>query len=160
MAKTTHTLLSFGTVADNRRARYDYTILQTFEAGIILMGSEVKSLRTGGVSIVEAHASEKDGQLLLFNVNIPIYKPANRFNHEPKRPRVLLLKTKELDKIYGSIKREGTTLIPLSIFFNARGKAKVSLGLAKGKKNIDKREDLKNREWQRRKERVLRGQSD
>lgn len=145
-----------GTVAENRRARHDYTILSTFEAGIMLVGTEVKSCREGGVSIMEAHATEKQGDIYLFNANIPIYKPANRFNHEPKRPRKLLLKKKEISKIIGSIKREGTTLIALSLYFNKRGIAKVQLALAKGKKLVDKREDIKEREWQRRKERVVR----
>jgi SsrA-binding protein len=145
-----------GTVAENRRARHDYAILQTFEAGIMLMGTEVKSMRLGGLSIVEAHAADKDGTLMLFNVNIPVYPAANRFNHEPKRPRVLLLRSKEMDKIYGSLKTEGTTLVPLSIYFNDRGVAKVQLGLAKGKKNVDRRQDIKERDWKRRKEKILR----
>ena len=155
MAKDKPTLKTTGTIADNRRARHDYTVLQTFEAGIMLFGTEVKSLRTGGTSIAEAHASEKDGVLYMFNMNIPIYTPANRFNHEPKRPRVLLLKKKELLKISQSLKRDGTTLIPLSLFFNQRGIAKVSLGLCKGKKNVDKREAIKERDWNRRKDRIL-----
>lgn len=145
-----------GTIAENRRARHDYEILSTFEAGIVLQGTEVKSLREGGTSIMEAHADEKQGELYLFNANIPIYKPANRFNHEPKRPRKLLLKKKEISKIVGSIKRDGTTLVALSLFFNKRGIVKVLLALAKGKKKVDKRQDIKAREWQRRKERVLR----
>jgi SsrA-binding protein len=145
-----------GTVAENRRARHDYTILATFEAGIMLLGTEVKSCREGGVSITEAHAAEKQGEIYLFNANIPIYKPANRFNHEPKRPRKLLLKKKEISKIIGSVKREGTTLIALSLFFNKRGIAKVLLGLGRGKKLVDKRQDIKSREWQRRKERLVR----
>jgi SsrA-binding protein len=145
-----------GTVAENRRARHDYEILATFEAGIMLLGTEVKSCREGGVSIMEAHAAEKQGEIYLFNANIPIYKPANRFNHEPKRPRKLLLKKKEISKIIGSIKREGTTLVALSLYFNKRGIAKVQLALAKGKKLVDKRQDIKDREWQRRKERLVR----
>jgi SsrA-binding protein len=145
-----------GTVAENRRALHDYTILATFEAGIMLLGTEVKSCRAGGVSIMEAHAAEKQGEIYLFNANIPIYKPANRFNHEPKRPRKLLLKKKEISKIIGSLKREGTTLVALSLYFNKRGIAKVQLALAKGKKLVDKRQDIKAREWQRRKERLVR----
>ena len=148
-----------GTIAENRRARYDYTILTTFEAGIILLGTEVKSLREGGTSITEAHAGLKDGELMLFNANIPIYKPANRFNHEPKRPRKLLLHKKEISKIVGSLKKDGTTLIPLNLHFNQRGLIKVSLGLAKGKKNVDKRQDIKERDWKRRREHLLKPKS-
>jgi SsrA-binding protein len=144
-----------GTVAENRRARHEYQILSTFEAGIVLLGTEVKSLREGGTSIVEAHAAEKQGEIYLFNANIPVYKPANRFNHEPKRPRKLLLKKKEINKILGSLKREGTTLVALSLYFNSRGIAKIQLALAKGKKAVDKRHAIKAREWQRRKERLL-----
>lgn len=144
------------TIAENRRARHDYTILTTFEAGIMLTGTEVKSLRQGGASIVESHASEKLGEIFLFNANIPVYKSANRFNHEPKRPRKLLLKKREIGKILGAVRTEGKTLIPLSLFFNRRGIAKVLLALAKGKKNVDKRQDIKAREWQRRKERIAR----
>jgi SsrA-binding protein len=146
----------FGTIADNRRARHDYTILATYEAGIVLQGTEVKSLRDGGTSITEAHAGLKEDTIYLFNANIPIYKSANRFNHEPKRPRKLLLRKRELSKIVGSLQRDGTTLIALRLYFNNRGLAKIQLGLGKGKKKVDKRQDIKERDWNRRKEKIMR----
>jgi len=122
----------------------------------MLSGTEVKALRNGSASIAEAYAGEKDGELFLLNAYVPEYKPANRFNHEPKRPRKLLVKRKELDKLLGSIRREGITLVPLSIYFNERGIAKVELGLAKGKRKGDKRETEKARDWQREKARLMR----
>jgi len=142
-------------VAQNRRARHDYLIEDTLEAGIALEGSEVKVLRAGLGSIVEAYATEQDGGIFLINANIPIYAPA-RTNHEPKRPRRLLLHKKEINRLIGAVKREGMTLIPLGIYFNDRGRAKLSLGLAKGKKKADKREAEKTRDWQRDKARILR----
>ena len=143
--------------ARNRRARHEYFILETLEAGVMLSGTEVKALRQGSASIVEAYAGEKDGELFLLNAYVPEYKQAaNRFNHEPKRPRKLLVKRKELDKLLGSIRRDGVTLVPLSIYFNERGIAKVELGLAKGKKKGDKRETEKARDWQREKGRLIR----
>jgi SsrA-binding protein len=142
--------------ARNRRARHEYFILETLEAGVMLSGTEVKALRNGSASIAEAYAGEKDGELFLLNAYVPEYKPANRFNHEPKRPRKLLVKRKELDKLLGSIRREGITLVPLSIYFNERGIAKVELGLAKGKRKGDKRETEKARDWQREKARLMR----
>jgi SsrA-binding protein len=120
-----------------------------------LLGSEVKALRGGGASLSDAYAGEKDGQLYLFNAHIPEYKPANKFNHEPKRPRLLLVKAKERDRLLGSIRREGTTIIPLSLFFNSRGLAKCLLGLAKGKRKEDKREATKDREWKREQGRAM-----
>ena len=142
-------------VAQNRRARHDYLIEDTYEAGLALMGSEVKVLRQGLASIAEAFAGERGGEVFLFNANIPEY-PAARFNHEPKRPRRLLLHKREIDKVLGAIKREGMTLIPLAIYFNDRGRAKLSLGLAKGKRKGDKREAEKARDWQRDKARIMR----
>jgi SsrA-binding protein len=142
-------------IAQNRRARYDYHIEENFEAGIILTGSEVKSLRQGKISINEAHAGEMEGAIYLFNANIPEYSGANRFNHEPKRPRKLLLHKKQINKLIGQVKLKGYTLIPLSIYFNEKNLAKLDLGLAKGKKNYDKRETEKEREWDRRKARVM-----
>jgi SsrA-binding protein len=142
-------------IAQNRRARYDYHIEENFEAGIILTGSEVKSLRQGKISINEAHAGEMEGAIYLFNANISEYSGANRFNHEPKRPRKLLLHKKQINKLIGQVKLKGYTLIPLSIYFNEKNLAKLDLGLAKGKKNYDKRETEKEREWDRRKARVM-----
>ncbi len=143
------------TIAENRRARYDYFIEETLEAGLVLEGSEVKSLRHGRASIVEAHAAEKQGKLYLFNVNIEEYKGANQFNHDPKRPRLLLLKSREIRKLISGIQRQGVTIVPLSLYFNKQGYIKVKLGLAKGKKKADKRETIKERDWQRQKARSL-----
>lgn len=143
-------------VAVNRKARHNYFIELTIEAGIMLTGSEVKSLRLGQASIAEAFAAERDGELYLMNAHIPEYKSANRFNHEPLRARKLLLHRRELDKFMGDVRRGGITLVPLSIYFNARGRAKVELALAKGKKAADKRAAIKEREWNREKSRLLR----
>jgi SsrA-binding protein len=142
-------------VAQNRRARHDYLIEDTFEAGIALQGSEVKVLRKGLASIGEAYAGEKSGEIFLFNANIPEY-PAARFNHEPKRARRLLMHRREINKLLGRVTREGMTLIPLAIYFNERGRAKLSLGLAKGKRKSDKREAEKTRDWQRDRARIMR----
>ncbi len=144
-------------VAMNRRARHDYFITDTVEAGIMLVGTEVKSLRSGQSSIQESFAGPKDGALFLFNVYIPQYKQAGEhLQHETKRPRKLLLHKREMNKLMGSVKREGMTLVPLGIYFNKRGIAKVELGLAKGKHKSDKRESIKNREWARDKARIMR----
>jgi SsrA-binding protein len=143
--------------AQNRRARHEYLIEDTVEAGLVLQGSEVKVLRTGQASIAEAYADATGGELFLVNANIPEYKAANRFGHEPRRPRKLLLHRKEMNKLMGAIRREGVTIVPLSIYFNERGRAKVELGLAHGKKKADKREAEKNRDWQRDKARIMRG---
>ena len=142
--------------AQNRRARHDYLIEDTLEAGLVLQGSEVKVLRTGQASINEAYADAQAGELFLVNANIPEYKAANRFSHEPRRPRKLLLHRKEVNKLLGAIRREGVTIVPLSIYFNERGRAKVELGLAKGKKMADKRQAEKDRSWQRDKARIMR----
>jgi SsrA-binding protein len=145
------------TAAQNRRARHDYFIEDTVEAGIILVGTEVKSLRTGQASIAEAFAREVDGELFLVNAHIPEYRQAHRLlQHEVKRPRKLLLHRREMGKLLGSIKREGVTIVPLAVYFNARGVAKVQLGLAKGKRKEDKRDADKARDWQREKARLLR----
>jgi SsrA-binding protein len=143
------------TIAENRRGTFDYFIEETLEVGIMLQGSEVKSLRQGKVSIVEAHAAEKQGIFYLFNANISEYTGANRFNHEPKRPRQLLLRAREIRKLIGAVQRKGYTLIPLSLYFNARGLVKLKLGIAKGKKTADKRQTLKEKDWQREKARTL-----
>ncbi len=143
-------------VASNRKARHEYFIEDTFEAGIMLEGTEVKALRLGQGSINEAYAGEVGGELHLFNAFIPEYKSASHFNHEPRRTRKLLLHRREIAKLIGAVQREGMTLVPLSIFFNPRGMAKVELALAKGKHSYDKRASIKEREWNRQKARVMR----
>jgi SsrA-binding protein len=142
--------------AQNRRARHDYLIEDTLEAGLVLQGSEVKVLRQGQASIAEAYANETAGELFLVNANIPEYSAAKHFSHQPRRPRKLLLHRKEMAKLLGAIRREGVTIVPLSIYFNERGRAKVELGLAKGKKMADKRQADKDRSWQRDKARIMR----
>jgi SsrA-binding protein len=144
-------------VADNRRARFDYEIGETFEAGIMLIGTEVKSLRTGRATVAEGYAAvDRNGELFLYNANIPEYLQANRFNHEPKRPRKLLLRAKEIAKLANGVEREGMTIVPLRIYFNEKGRAKIALALARGKKLHDKRETEKLRDWGREKSRLLR----
>jgi SsrA-binding protein len=144
------------TVAENRRARFEYFLEDFYEAGIALTGTEVKSLRFGEGSIAESYAELKEDQAWLINANIPEFSHGNRFNHEPKRPRKLLLHTREIDKLRSAVAREGMTLIPLSIYFNGRGRAKVELALAKGKKLHDKRDTEKARDWKREQARLLR----
>lgn len=143
-------------VADNRKARFNYEILDTYEAGIALTGTEVKSLRTGKATIGESYAGPSGEELFLFNAYIPEYLQANRFNHEPRRPRRLLLHKRQIDKLIGATQREGFTVIPLKIYFNERGRAKVELGLGRGKKLHDKRETEKQRTWNREKARLMR----
>lgn len=143
-------------VAENRRARYDYHIDEVFEAGIALVGTEVKSLRFGQGSIAESYAEVKDGQVWLINSNVPEFSHGNRFNHEPKRQRKLLLNAREINKMHGAVNRKGMTLVPLSVFFNSRGRAKVELALAKGKKAPDKRATEKDRDWKREQGRIMR----
>lgn len=142
-------------IAQNRKARHDYLIEDTLEAGLMLAGSEVKSLRKGGASINEAYAAERGGELFLMNANIPIYAAA-RVNHEPRRARKLLLHKKELNRLTGAVTREGMTLVPLGLYFNDRGIAKVAIGLAKGKRKADKRAAEKERDWKRDKARIMR----
>lgn len=142
-------------IAVNRKARYEYFIEDTLEAGIALMGSEIKSIRNGNVNIADAYADEKKGEIYLLQAHIGEYKGANRWGHHPTRPRKLLLHRKEIRKLFGKLKIKGYTLVPLSLYYNARNIVKVELGLAKGKKQHDKRETIKNREWQREKARVL-----
>ena len=144
------------TVAENRRARFDYFIEEKFEAGIALSGTEVKSLRGGEGSIAESYAEVRDGEAWLINANIPEFSHGNRFNHEPKRPRKLLLHGREIEKLVGAVERKGMTLVPLSIYFNGKGRAKVELALAKGKQAHDKRQTIKDRDWKRDKARLLR----
>jgi SsrA-binding protein len=143
-------------IAQNRKARHDYLIESTVEAGIMLTGTEVKSLRAGRASIAESYAAEQGNEIYLINSHIPEYPPAGRFNHEPRRPRKLLLHKRQMTQLIGAITREGYTLVPLSIYFNEKGRAKVELGLAKGKKKHDKRAAEKERDWQRQKARLLR----
>lgn len=143
-------------VAENRRARYEYFIDEVVEAGIALAGTEVKALRQGEGSIAEAYAELKDGQMWLVNANIPEFSHGNRHNHEPKRPRKLLLHARQIGKFNGAVTRQGMTLVPLMIYFNDRGRAKVELALAKGKKLHDKRETDKARDWKREAARVMR----
>jgi SsrA-binding protein len=143
-------------VADNRKARFNYEIVDTYEAGIALTGTEVKSLRSGKATIGEAYAGPSGEEFFLFNAYIPEYLQANRFNHETKRPRRLLLHKRQIDKLIGATQREGFTVIPLKIYFNDRGRAKVELGLGRGKKLHDKRETEKERTWNREKSRLMR----
>ena len=156
MKKTASKGISHGRIAENRRAKFDYSILETVEAGIVLLGSEVKSLRLGRASIAESYATEESGHIVLINSNIPEYmSAASGQNHEPKRVRRLLIHKKERNKILGQIKKDGCTVVPLSLFFNQRGLAKISLGIAEGKKKVDKRELIKKRDWDREKHRLL-----
>ncbi|TIX50353.1 SsrA-binding protein SmpB [Alteraurantiacibacter aquimixticola] len=143
-------------VAENRKARHLYFIEETFEAGLALSGTEVKSLRSGEGSIAESYAEVRNGEVWLVNANIPEFSHGNRFNHEPKRPRKLLLHAREIEKLFGAVERKGMTLVPLSIYFNSKGRAKVELALAKGKQAHDKRQTIKDRDWQRDKARLLR----
>ena len=143
-------------VADNRRARYDYEILDTFEAGLALVGPEVKSLREGRASIADSYAAVKAGELFLVNAYIPEYREANRFNVDTRRPRKLLLHKREIDKLSVSVLREGLTIVPLRIYFNLRGRAKIAVALAKGKKLHDKRDAVKERSWDRERARLMR----
>ena len=142
-------------VALNRRARHDYLIEDTLEAGMQLTGTEVKVLRKGLASIAEAYASDEGGELYLINANFPEY-PAARFNHEPRRKRRLLLHRREIDKMLGAVNRDGRTLIPTKLYFNDKGRVKLELCLAKGKKAHDKREATAERDWQRDKARLMR----
>jgi SsrA-binding protein len=144
------------TVAENRRARFDYYIDETLEAGIMLTGTEVKSLRFGEGSIAESYAEVRGNECWLVNSNVPEFSHGNRFNHEPKRPRKLLLHQREIDKLQGAVERKGMTLVPLSIYFNSRGRAKVELALARGKNTADKRQTIKERDWKREQQRVMR----
>ena len=155
-AKRSHKDAGKRVVADNRRARYDYEIVDVVEAGLQLFGSEVKSLREGKASLGESYAGQEDSELYLLNAHIPEYPQSGRFNHEPKRRRKLLLHRKEIDRLAAAVQRDGMTLVPLKLFFNDRGIAKLELALAKGKKMHDKREAEKERTWNREKSRLLR----
>jgi SsrA-binding protein len=149
-------LIARGVVAQNRKARHDYAIGETFEAGLVLKGPEVKSLRQGRATLSEAWAGERDGELWLFNAYIPEYQGGVLSRFEPRAPRKLLLHRKQIRQLIGAVTREGATLVPLQIHFNDRGRAKVLLGLAAGRKKADKRAAIKERDWQREKARLLR----
>jgi SsrA-binding protein len=144
------------TVSFNRKARFEYTIEEEFEAGIVLTGTEVKSLRAGKANIAEAYAGAKADEIWLFNATIAEYAGGNRFNHEPRRDRKLLLHKKQVKKLIGRLKTKGVTLVPLSLYFNSRGMAKLKLGLGIGKKLYEKRDSIKKRDWQRDKARIMR----
>lgn len=143
-------------IADNRKARFNYEIIDTFEAGLVLEGTEVKSLREGKASIAESYASEHMGEMYIYNMDIPVYKQAGQNNHKPKRVRKLLLNLKEISKLMGGIQKEGLTLVPLKLYFNTRGIAKCELALARGKKLHDKRQTDKDRSWAKDKARLMR----
>jgi SsrA-binding protein len=143
-------------IAENRRARYDYFLEETFEAGLMLTGTEVKSLRVGRANIAESYASVENGEIVLINADIPPYGHANRFNHEPRRHRKLLLHKKQISKLIGAVQREGRTIIPTKLYWNEKGLAKLELALAKGKQTHDKRQATAERDWQRDKARLLR----
>jgi SsrA-binding protein len=149
-------LISHGIAAQNRKARYDYTIKETVEAGLVLKGPEVKSLRHGRATLTEAWAGEREGEMFLFNCYIPEYQGGVLSRFEPRAPRKLLLKHKQIDKLLGAIARQGQTLVPLDIHFNEQGRAKVLLGLAEGRNKSDKRHAIAARDWQRDKARLMR----
>ena len=143
-------------IAENRRARFDYFLEQTFEAGLSLTGSEVKSLRNGRANIAESYAAVEGDQIVLVNADIPPYAQANRFNHEPRRPRKLLLHRKEIDRLIGAVQRDGRTLIPTRLYWSEKGLAKLEIAVATGKKAHDKRQATAERDWQRDKARLMR----
>jgi SsrA-binding protein len=147
---------AFRVVADNRRARFNYEIGEVFEAGIALTGTEVKSLRQGKATIAESYADARAGEVWLVNANIPEYLQANRFNHAPKRPRKLLLHKRQISKLASAVEREGMTLVPLKMYFNEKGRAKIEIAVARGKKLHDKRETERKRSWERERGRLLR----
>ena len=155
MARPKPTQEKVKTVAENRRARFDFAIETVYEAGIALTGTEVKSLRFGEGSIAESYAEVKGGEVWLVNSNIPEFSHGNRHNHEPKRPRKLLLHEREINKMHGAVMRQGMTLVPLSIYFNNRGRAKIEIAIAKGRKAHDKREHIKEQDWKREAARLL-----
>ncbi len=148
---------NYKVAADNRRARFDYEIGEVVEAGLMLTGTEVKSLRSGKATVAESYAAvDRNGELMLYNCNIPEYLQGNRNNHEPKRPRKLLLHAREIAKFAKGVEREGMTIVPLRIYFNDKGRAKIALALGRGKKLHDKRETEKERDWSRDKSRLMR----
>ncbi len=144
------------TIAENRRARFDYAVEDTFEAGIVLVGTEVKALREGRANIAESYVAIEGKNAMLINANIPIYPPASQFNHPPTQPRRLLLKRREVNKLMAETQRKGRTIVPLKMYFNDKGIAKLLIGIATGKDNRDKRDTQKKRDWQRDKARIMR----
>ncbi|MFG1464392.1 SsrA-binding protein SmpB [Xanthobacter sp. DSM 24535] len=156
MSEKTKKELPRKVVADNRRARFDYDIGEVFEAGIMLTGTEVKSLRSGKATIGESYAAAKNGELWLYNAYIPEYLEANRFNHETRRPRKLLVHKRQIGKMAQAVEREGMTIVPLKVYFNEQGRAKVEVAISKGRKTHDKREAVKQRDWGRDKARLMR----
>ena len=146
----------FKIIADNRKARFNYEIGEVVEAGIALTGTEVKSLRQGKANIAESYADAKGGEIWLVNSNIPEYLQASRFNHAPKRPRKLLLHRRQIDKLAVAVDREGMTIVPLKLFFNDKGRAKIEIALGRGKKLHDKRQTEKKRSWERERGRLMR----
>lgn len=147
-------------VGYNRKANFDYEILEKFEAGVVLRGSEVKSLRTHKVNMTDSYAGlSKNNEVFIYQMHIPEYSLANRMNHEPKRSRKLLLRKKQIQKLIGQLKKGRYTLVPISIYFNEKGFVKLSIGLGKGKKNVDKRQTIKEREWNREKSRILKSRN-
>ncbi len=142
-------------VAQNRKARHNYFIEETFEAGLSLTGTEVKSLRGGRSTIAESYVTATEGEAWLVNATIPVYAGGNRNNHEPRRPRKLLLHRSQVNKLIGAIQRQGRTVVPLQVYFNERGRAKIEIALAKGKQAHDKRQTIKDRDWQRQRSRLL-----
>ena len=146
---------SIKVVADNRKARFNYAIEDTFEAGVALTGTEVKSIRNGKATIGESYADSRDGEIWLINANIPEYLQGNRFNHVPKRPRKLLLHRRQINVLIGAIQREGRTVVPLEVYFNEKGRAKVQIALVTGKQAHDKRQAIKDRDWKRQRARLL-----
>lgn len=144
-------------IAQNKRAKFDYHFVDVVEAGLVLTGSEVKSIRLGRVSINEAYAGEMDNHIYLFNAQIQEYTMAKYFNHEPKRPRKLLMKTKQINKWLGAIRKKGVTIVPVCLYFNEKGRIKLEVALAQGKQKADKRETIKERDWNREKARILKG---
>ena len=157
MAKPKKNTRQDGLIAENRQARRNYEVEDTMEAGLVLVGSEVKSLREGKANIAESYASVEEGELWLINADIPIYTAANRFNHEPKRKRKLLIRRRERARLAASIERQGRTIIPLKLYFNQRGLAKLLIGVATGRKSHDKRQVEAKRDWQRQKARLMKG---
>ncbi|MBH0237050.1 SsrA-binding protein SmpB [Methylobrevis albus] len=155
MAPQKPTLTVNRIAADNRKARFNFAIGDAVEAGIALTGTEVKSLRQGRSNITDAYAAEHKGELYLYNAYIPEYLQANQFNHETRRPRKLLLHKRQINRLIGAVDRDGMTIVPLKLYFNDRGRAKCEIALAKGKKNHDKRETEKQRDWNREKSRLM-----
>lgn len=152
-------LISHGTVADNRKARFNYEVGEQLETGIVLTGTEVKSLRLGRCNIAEAYAAVEGGELWLINAHIPEYESAGHFSHAPRRKRKLLAHRREIARMDMAVGKSGMTLVPLGVYFDNRGRAKVKLGFAKGRKDHDKRDVIKNRDWERQKARILREQN-